>query len=350
MIHAEINKDSISPRGERITTWILTYPHIIHSEIMTHRLFSRNSSSSRAVPYEKLRDIVKKYPFLPNAYQKKHKGMQGKEYLNELDTENAEYEWLNARDYTVTKADILNDIKVTKQLSNRLLEPFTWKTVLVTATHFDNFFNLRCPKYIQEYYATPESLEISNIYFKSKKDFISFSEKRNLWIPETEEGWRDLNQGQAEIHLMELAEKMWDKYNESIPIELDFGQWHIPFSDDLNLERLRTEIPLGQTYKNFYIEFSIKIATSRCARISYTTIEESKESHYKKDIELHNRLLNEMHMSPFEHCARVLTKDEYENIGKKIYKGGKYIFEKGWVDNFKGFMSYRNIIENNNLI
>jgi thymidylate synthase ThyX len=144
MIKAEIVGDSLSPQGHRITSFLLTYPRIIHSELMTHRMFSRNSASSRAIPFKRMVESVMNNPFIPIAWQKDHKGMQGTEYL--IDSTLKE-DWLKQRDSAIFIADRLNEKGVTKQLCNRLLEPFMWHTTLVTATEFDNFFELRNPVY-----------------------------------------------------------------------------------------------------------------------------------------------------------------------------------------------------------
>ena len=159
-IEAKIIADSISPQGKRITTYLLTYPRFIHAELMTHRLFSRNSASSRAIPFEKMAKMVEEDPFIPIAWQKDHKGMQGTEYFtNERISNYSEYldgnevvyqleeEWLEARNCAIEQAKNMNQLGLTKQICNRLLEPFMWHTVLVTATEWDNFFELRMPCY-----------------------------------------------------------------------------------------------------------------------------------------------------------------------------------------------------------
>ena len=69
-IEAKIVADSINKQGDRITTFLLTYPRFIHSELMTHRMFSRNSASSRAIPFEKMVKDVLENPFIPIAWQK----------------------------------------------------------------------------------------------------------------------------------------------------------------------------------------------------------------------------------------------------------------------------------------
>ena len=69
-ISAEIVADSVNEHGNRITTMLLTYPRFIHGEVLTHRMFSRNSASSRAIPFEKMYKMVAEDPFIPIAWQK----------------------------------------------------------------------------------------------------------------------------------------------------------------------------------------------------------------------------------------------------------------------------------------
>jgi hypothetical protein len=111
-------------------------------------MLSKNSGSSRAIPFDKMISSVIDNPFIPIAWQKTHKGMQGSEYIGDEDEKNKCVEsWLSARDEAVAQAKALNQLGVTKQLCNRLLEPFAWHTVLITATEWENFFALRCPQY-----------------------------------------------------------------------------------------------------------------------------------------------------------------------------------------------------------
>ena len=53
-IKAVIAADSINVKGKRITTFIVTMPRIVLAELNTHRVFSRNSASSRAIPFTKM--------------------------------------------------------------------------------------------------------------------------------------------------------------------------------------------------------------------------------------------------------------------------------------------------------
>ena len=372
-IKAEIVADSISPQGNRITTFLLTYPRIIHAELMTHRLFSRNSASSRAIPFEKMLKMIEEDPFIPIAWQKDHKGMQGTEYFtNEnmfiwdsdkhinkngiLFIDSFKEDWLDARDSVIKYAKKLHNgrrqsedheyyknSKLTKQLCNRLLEPFMWHTVLITATEYDNFFELRCPKYSGETYQGDEL--IKSTVFKSWKDLCKSgynSEKAGI-IQRLES-----SKSGAEIHIQALAEAMWDAMNESTPKQLKANEWHIPFGDKIssNVMDWFSDIK-DQAYwlSKDMTPLFLKVATARCARLSYMTFD--GEINYQKDIGLHDKLLQDKHMSPFEHCARAMSDDEYSEFYKGIVKNPTYYNGNGWCNNFRGFIQYRYMIENN---
>lgn len=365
MYKAEILADSLSPQGNRLTTMKITFPRFILAEMNTHRMFSRNSASSRAIPFRKMVQMVEENPFIPIAWQKDHKGMQGNEYFAEMvnvettDLGDLKYAWLEARDYAVKQATWLNKIRVTKQLCNRLLEPFMWHTVIVTATEWENFFALRCPQY-----HTPVSGE--GFYFRSKKDCIdNHSNPENISKLEnmTDLEWLEINFSQAEIHIQAIAELMWDAYNESTPKQLQAGEFHLPFGENINL--------LHSTFDNFkhldrgltdeeINQLKLKVSVARCARISYQTLGDNPKIDYEADIKLYNRLLKDRHMSPFEHCARAMSDKEYNSYLKGVielididepeYNGGIYepkFSEKGWCNNFKGFIQYRYLIEEN---
>lgn len=372
-INAQIVADSVNPQGDRIITFLLTYPRFIHGELMTHRMFSRNSASSRAIPFEKMLKMVQEDPFIPIAWQKDHKGMQGTEYITDLHhSEVCREDWLAARDAAVHSAIRLNsgfrtserdkttadmaeedwEDRVSKQLCNRLLEPFMWHTTLVTATEWDNFFELRCP----QYYYEPE-----NKYFKSRKDYS------NYWFENFGSGiegaievdptiwWLEQSKSSAEIHIQTLAEAMWNAMNESIPNQLEAGEWHIPFGDNIDfmeafsagryIAEITSDFSWGQEQT---ILNSVKVATARCARLSYMTFD--GEINYEKDIKLHNKLLESRHGSPFEHCARAMNEEEYN----RFFKGeipSSFVNNPsglGWCNNFRGFIPYRYLIENEN--
>lgn len=337
MIQAKVIADSKNEFGNRITTMIVTMPRIILAEFNTHRMLSRNSASSRAIPFEKMVKAVEENPFIPIAWQKDHKGMQGVEYITDgVCLYEKTMLWLGARNEAVKHAKMLNTSRpdsnvegVTKQLCNRLLEPFMWHTVIVTATEWENFFALRCPQY---------AMTSEHIY-RSKRDAMrSVVGLHSDTINDTLY-WLSKNKGQAEIHMMAVAEAIWDALHESIPKELKAGEWHIPFGDNID----RTELAETFGYRPEYgyeqeiQEDMIKIATARCARVSYTVVgEEGKVPNYENDIQLHDRLAASGHWSPFEHCAMAM--DDSDDFGN-----GK------WSGNFKGFIQYRKTFQNENI-
>lgn len=377
-IEAKIVADSISPQGHRITSFILTYPRFIHSELMTHRVFSRNSASSRAIPFEKMLKMVEEDPFIPIAWQKNHKGMQGNEYIVEKDDiQQCTQVWLKARDYAIKQATSLGNAegftKVTKQLCNRLLEPFMWHTTLCTFTESENFFELRCPLYQDDIVTVVDNKTTDVIAHqaKSKKEFKNTLPKNSMYTYAelTELDWLQINKGQAEIHMMVLAENIYDAMNESTPKELKAGEYHIPFGDKISDGELRDYFYNVENNPDpsftAYQETKLKISTVRCARLSYMTFDGKID--YEKDIKLHDTLLESGHMSPFEHCARAMSDKEYYSFIKGeipiiVQNNGEIVNRElypqsysknlgtnfyGWCNNYKGFIQYRYLIENN---
>ena len=335
-IEAKIIKDSVH-KGRRITTYLIKYPRFIHAELMTHRLFSRNSASSRAIPHNKTIDSVLKDICEPIAYQKNHKGMQGTEYFeSEQDLNEIQKLWKQHRDLSVDVANKLNEIGVTKQLTNRLLEPHMWNIMLVTATEYDNFFELRCPKY-----HSPVDIHFLH---KSKKDCIAaHSNPVNLKIFNefSIEDWLAINESQAEIHIQALAELMYDEYNSSTPTKLKSNQWHIPFEDKMDLDQI---VDLVSKLKMSENAIKLAISVARCARLSYLTFDDKID--HSKDLNLFLTLTNSKHLSPFEHVAKAMNWFEYilnVNTSKSKFKLSNKVF--GWSNNFKGFIPYRYYIE-----
>lgn len=225
-----------------------------------------------------------------------HPGMQGTEYLEEHNVKHAITEWLDARDAAIHAATQLHANDVTKQIVNRLLEPFMWHTVIATGTDWENFFALRAHE-------------------------------------------------AAEIHIQDLAYKMLQAYNASKPTKLEPGEWHIPFGDKIEHARLLELMKGANTIKGGKMlqEFKIKIATARCARISYNNFEGKDD--YEADIKLHDRLADSGHWSPFEHCAKAMDDWEYENNYISIANkgGGRRGYLEGYLGNFRGFVQYRKL-------
>ncbi len=265
MYSTRILKDSVAPCGKRLTTWELTYPRFVHAELMTHRLFSRNSASSRAIPVEKLMARVREDPALPKWWGKNQSGMQAAEQLDDASQKEAERLWLVARDQMLSAVEGLQKVGLHKQLANRLIEPWMFITVILSATEFDNWFHLRNHKMAQ-----PEI----------------------AWV----------------------AKDMWGKYNENKPDEHKAGSWHLPLIDAV--ADVGEIIAKGLAPDNGPDVTAVlkKISTGRCARVSYLTHEGKRE--IEKDLELHDRLCagpatgEPGHWSPFEHVARALATPE----------------------------------------
>jgi len=309
---AKIVADSIGPQGHRITSMLITFPRYILAEFNTHRMLSRNSASSRAIPFKKMVEIVKKNPFVPLKWMKDHTGMQGTEYFPDegftaKEGIGAKFfvdGWLRARDRALAIAGDLHDSNLTKQLCNRLLEPFMWHTCLVTATEWENFFALR-------------------------------------YDPA------------ADIHMQEIARLMLETMNASVPRKLKAGDWHIPFVDyDMGFAPFE-----GCTNEDY-----LKISTARCARTSYTLIGDAeKQFDYEADIKLHDRLAAAGHWSPFEHCAQAMDAAMYDSWGRRVVKDTgapdnrgpngflqSSVYESGWCGNFRGWIQYRKLFANEN--
>lgn len=231
-INATVVADSVNPQGDRLTSLLITFPRILLSEVNTHRMLSKNTSSSRAIPFNKMIEAIENNPFIPIAWQKEHTGMQGYEYIIDEELINqCRLNWLGAKDKAIQFAKDANyNLQVTKQLCNRLLEPFMWTTMLITGSKegWNNFFNLRCPQYE---YPTADG----DIYFKSKKDWINQfkatipdKEVLDSYEQESDLFWLKINKGQAEIHMMMLSEEIYDCVQKSTPIQLKENEWHIP--------------------------------------------------------------------------------------------------------------------------
>jgi thymidylate synthase ThyX len=235
---ARVLLDSLSPAGVRLTTLEVTFPRFVLSEFNTHRVMSRNSASSRAIPTSKLLERVMTDPVLPLEWGRNQKGMSASDVLTPEEEEAAKRIWLSARDAAVEHARKLVELKVHKQELNRVLEPFLWHTVIVTATEWDNFFTLRCAP-------------------------------------------------NAQPEISAAALRMREAIAGSKPSPIAYGEWHLPLVQD--------------DERSLPIETQKKISAARCARVSYLTHEGKRE--VEKDLELHDRLKADRHLSPFEHVA-----------------------------------------------
>lgn len=285
-IEAKIICDSINPDGIRLTTYVVTFPRFILPEFNTHRMFSRNGASSRAIPVSKQIEKIEQYPFTPEAFNKNSKGMQGAEVVDSSTQLEAELIWLEARNACIDSARKLANLGIAKQYANRLLEPFNFTTMIVSATEYSNFFALR-------------------------------------------------HHSAAQPEMQKLAEIMWELYKTNEPVPLKVGEWHLPFVTeeeiaDHHIHCATMEFP--GDFEHAWLPL-IKMSVARCARVSYLN-HEGKQPSQEEDFKLYDRLLGSqpIHASSAEHQAKCV------NWGKGCWSG-----------NFQGWEQYRKTLENENI-
>lgn len=240
--------DSIN-QDVRLTTIQATFPRFILAEVNTHRVLSRSSASSRAIPIKKRIEEVIKNPFVPEYWGVNQKGMQAERELTEEEIALARQDWFAARNDAVDRARSLLGLGVHKQITNRLLEPYLWHTAIVTATEWSNFFALRI---------SPE----------------------------------------AQPEFKRIAEMMKAVMDASVPVELPVGDWHLPFINEDDKIAVRAVVPDEDV-----AVYLARISAARCARVSYLTHDGRRD--HQEDLNLANRLSAAGHMSPFEHMAQV---------------------------------------------
>ena len=148
MISAKVIADSIS-NGVRITSLQLHLPKFILAELNTHRVFSRSSASSRAIPTDKIIKMLDEDYFSPIYWGKNKAGMEANEALSLKEEQQAKLIWRKAFENAVKSVKELQLLGIHKQTINRLLEPFMWVDTICTATEWDNFFELRISEHAQ---------------------------------------------------------------------------------------------------------------------------------------------------------------------------------------------------------
>jgi thymidylate synthase ThyX len=271
MYKAEIIEDNLcTDTGERLTSFIVSYPRFVHAELMTHRMFSRNSSSSRAIPNARMISHIEQDPVIPVWWGKNQKGMQA---VAEIDNKfAAETAWLEARDVMLGYSRRLAKLGMHKQIANRLLEPWMFITVLITATEYDNFFHLRT----------------------SQVDHLPHNLSFDPEFP-------------AQPEIQKIARMMWELHNEQTPTPVEVGYWHLPFVT--KEERNTLSLDVRQ-----------KLSVARCARVSYLNHDGTQDP--ESDKRLYMQLSTAGHWSPFEHIAQAQETDaRFGNLfGWKQYR------------------------------
>lgn len=241
---AKIICDSMNKYKSRLTTITATYPRFVHSELMTHREFSRNAASSRAIPISKVIEQVQNNPAMPYKWQKNKSGMQGGEELINPELKWVNGQWTEASKKAINYSQELQRLECHKQICNRLLEPFVWMTTVISSTNWNNFFHLRCSD-------------------------------------------------MADPTIRHIAEMIRFVIENNEPDKLDNDHWHLPF--------ITNSSDAGCLTDEYTTEQLQKISVARCARVSYLNHE--KKFDPLGDLELATRLEQSGHWSAFEHVA-----------------------------------------------
>lgn len=258
---------------ENLWTFELTYPRYIHSEFMTHRVFSRNASSSRAIPVKRMIEQVRENTVIPPKVFMNQKGMVGETEADPVTTTAFHVLWEEAAENACKTAEMMERLGIHKQHVNRILEPFQFIKVIVTATDWHNFFVLRLAPDAQ-----PEIRELASAIYDEMSRYHN-----------------------KDVGVLEL-----DK--EHIVVSL-------PYITDEDIKEIGKE----------EYHLLMKISAARCARVSYNNHDGSKPD-IEKDLKLYGHLYDSKHMSPMEHAC-IRDEDHRKNANLTGWKSLRYLIE-----------------------
>lgn len=257
----KIIKHSRGPHGKDVVTWEARYWRAIHGELLTHRDFSRSSSSSRAVPVKRMLAQVWKDPAGPMHWGANRPGMQATEQLTGWRLVVAKLLWRSAAKFAALHSWAMMKVGLHKQVANRATEPYQYIHTLITTTERDNFYKLRRHKD-----AMPE--------------------------------------------MRDLADAMYEAEIASTPELLKPGQWHLPF------------VTPAEVY-SYGLAQALKMSTARNARVSFLNHDGSNPNPVR-DYKLHDDLVGSdpIHASPAEHAVECMPDNQrYANlVGFRSYR------------------------------
>ena len=311
-ITAKVVCDSVSEQGVRLTTFEIEYPRIVMSEFNTHRSVSKNSSSSRAIPVSKMLEHTEKVNLKPIYFGSKQSGMQAGKELDGDDLPSAKYFWEAAMFDAIAWATELDELGVAKEVTNRLVEPFQLVKVVCTSTDWDNFFNLRLH---------PD----------------------------------------ADPNICMLAYKMYKAMEESAPVKLKVGEWHLPYVD-IGWNGKGELCYANPNFDFIDLEQAIRLSAASCASVSYRTDGMTLE----KADKIFDMLIKAevVHSSPLEHCATPIV-EKFDYFDKDDldtgYEVNLPLHPDSWEDgithvnkqgdlcsgNLRSWIQYRHLLPNN---
>ena len=302
-INVKVIADSVAVNGKRMTTFELIYHRFIHGEMMTTRMLSKNASSSRAVPLKTAAEHVADNPAIPVHWGKNQAGMQAKEELSGIELSVARELWQEGIDFSIDLAGRFAEIGAHKQYSSRWLETGQLIKVVVSGTDWDNM----------------------------------------LWLRNDEE---------AQPEFKELARCIQIAFDQSVPVELSHGEWHLPYIDTYRDHMMDDTLHyLDAGGMPLSLEDAKKISASCCAQVSYRRLNDSKE----KALEIYDKLFSgrKPHLSPVEHIATPIDLSMYDvNIpfNPKTWESGiTHVRRDGTLcsGNLAGWIQYRQTLPNN---
>jgi hypothetical protein len=325
-IKATILADSISSAGIRLITYEIEYPRLILAELNTHRMLSKNSFSSRAVPFKKMLENLNGKParFGANQAGMQDSGEHGAtlrfndmdQYANDVQYDcTPEEAWDQAKQAAIVHAKAFSDAGYHKQVFNRLLEPWQMMKTVISGTEWENMFWLR-------------------------------------------------NHDAADPSFHELARVMFEAREQSTPELLLPGQWHLPYIGGRVTTEGKPDMyadldEVGDLIELFTLEQAIKVSTARCAAVSYR----NEDYDLAKSEDVYGRLVgaDRKHASAFEHCGTPISPEQYEVLGNGLvlnvpewppsWEPGVTHMDKNkqlWSGNLRGYVQYRKLIPGEN--
>lgn len=286
---AKIIAHSISPDGIELLTYEIEYPRFIHSELMTHRMLPKNAASSRAIPIETMHKHIMDNTAQPIYWGRNQKGMSASEEVDDIP--GSIKIWMRARNYALACARRLNKKDVHKQTANRIVEPYVIMKTVISGTCWENFFHLRDHKDAQ-----PEFRYLAQLMKKPKDD--------------------------------------------STPILLKHGEWHLPYVESVRNEFGKL-IYLDLEGNELSLEDARIVSAACCAQVSYRKLNESValcKSIFSRLVES-----DPAHASPVEHQATPIDLQ-----ANKDMDGITHMTRDGmlWSGPYKGWVQFRKLIPN----
>ena len=297
-IKATIIADSISAvTGTRLTTFEFEYPRFIHSEVMTHRMLSKNAASSRAIPIERMHSYIRENPGAPIYWGKNQNGMSAKEQLTGADLVHAREFWSMAQADALEWSKDMAEVGLHKQIANRVTEPFQTMKTIISGTEWANFF----------------------------------------WL-------RDHPDAQPEFQRLAKSAKAARDFSTTTVLKP--GEWHLPYISTVRAEGSLGNVEYFSNGKQLTIEDARIISASCCAQVSYRKTDDSLE----KAKMIFDRLVSTspVHASPVEHQATPMPdiKGFTEWPQGITHRRRDSSF---WSGNFRDFIQFRQLIPNNSV-